>query len=173
MEIERKYLLRELPAHLEDYPHYEIEQAYIATDPVIRVRKKTIYKQTDKTASTSYILTVKGNGLLVRQEFELPIGETAYNTLCRKADGNVIAKTRYKLPLEQNLVLELDLFSGLFAGLVIGEIEFPDEACANAYQPPAFVQREVTFDVRFHNSSMSSMSKEEIAAFLQSIDAEA
>ena len=40
MEIERKYLIRQLPNHLNDYPHDEISQAYISTDPVIRIRKK-------------------------------------------------------------------------------------------------------------------------------------
>lgn len=169
MEIERKFLLRELPAHLESYPHYEIEQAYITTNPVIRVRKKTVYHQTDETASTNYILTIKSSGLLARQEFELPIEEAAYINLCKKADGNVIAKTRYKIPLSQNLVLELDIFSGLFTGLTMGEIEFPDEASAKSYTPPAFIRKEVTFDTRFHNSTMSSMSKEEIAEFIQSL----
>ena len=169
MEIERKFLLRELPAHLESYPHYEIEQAYITTNPVIRVRKKTVYHQTDETTSTNYILTVKSSGLLARQEFELPIEEASYKNLCKKADGNVIAKTRYKIPLAQNLVLELDIFSGLFAGLIMGEIEFPDEASAKSYNPPAFIPEEVTFDTRFHNSTMSSMSKEEIAEFIQSL----
>ena len=44
-----------------------------------------------------YVLTVKSSGMLARQEFELPIDEAAYLTLCAKADGNVIAKTRYKM----------------------------------------------------------------------------
>ena len=48
-------------------------------------------------------------------------------TLCKgKADGNVITKTRYKIPLNQGLTLELDLFEGLFDGLVMGEVEFPE-----------------------------------------------
>ncbi len=172
MEIERKFLLRELPADLESYPHYEIEQAYITTDPVIRVRKKTSYTPFDKTISTSYILTVKGNGLLSHEEFELPIEKASFQSLCKKADGNVIAKTRYKIPLAQNLVLELDIFSGLFTGLIMGEIEFPDEQSAKDYAPPAFIRKDVTFDIRFHNSAMSSMSKQEIEVFLQSLDEE-
>jgi len=38
----------------------------------------------------------------------------------------VITKTRYKIPLNQGLTLELDLFEGLFDGLVMGEVEFPE-----------------------------------------------
>ena len=40
MEIERKFTLKRLPANLEQYPHYEIEQAYLNVDPVIRIRKQ-------------------------------------------------------------------------------------------------------------------------------------
>ena len=167
MEIERKFLLHELPADLESYPHYDIEQAYVTTNPVIRVRKKTTYSGDNR--ETKYILTVKSSGLLARQEFELAIDEDAYATLCKKADGNVISKTRYKIPLEQNLILELDIFKGLFDGLVMGEIEFPNEEFAKNYMPPSYVKEEVTYDTRFHNSTMSDMSKVEIETFIQSL----
>ena len=118
MEIERKFLFHKLPDHLDTYPHYGIEQAYVTTNPVIRVRKKTLYDAASAVSGCQYVLTVKSSGMLARQEFELPIDEAAYRTLCTKADGNVIAKTRYKIPLNQGLTLELDLFEGLFDGLV-------------------------------------------------------
>ena len=44
MEIERKFLFHKLPDQLDTYPHYGIEQAYVTTNPVIRVRKKTLYQ---------------------------------------------------------------------------------------------------------------------------------
>lgn len=167
MEIERKFLFDTLPENLESYPHYGIEQAYVTTNPVIRVRKKTI------GADVQYILTVKSSGMLARQEFELPIDAAAYESLCAKADGNVIAKTRYKLPLDQGLTLELDMFEGLFAGLVMGEIEFPDEASAKSYTPPEtlHIKKEVTYDTHFHNSTMSAMRKQEITQFIASLSA--
>ena len=126
MEIERKFLFHKLPDQLDTYPHYGIEQAYVTTNPVIRVRKKTLYDAASAVSNCQYVLTVKSSGMLAKQEFELPIDEDAYRTLCAKADGNVIAKTRYKIPLNQGLTLELDLFEGLFDGLVMGEVEFPE-----------------------------------------------
>ena len=39
MEIERKYLIKKLPEDLAQYPHMEMEQAYLFTEPVVRVRK--------------------------------------------------------------------------------------------------------------------------------------
>ena len=119
-------IFHKLPDQLDTYPHYGIEQAYVTTNPVIRVRKKTLYDAASAVSDYQYVLTVKSSGMLARQEFELPIDEDAYRTLCAKADGNVIAKTRYKIPLNQGLTLELDIFEGLFDGLVMGEVEFPE-----------------------------------------------
>lgn len=157
MEIERKFLLNKLPDNLETYEKIDLEQAYISTEPVIRVRKKVSAK------SEKYILTVKSTGLMSRQEFELDMEEKAYNNLIHKADGNIISKSRYLIPLEKELTLELDIFHGIFDGLVMGEIEFTDEETAKKYTPPEFISEEVTFDTRFHNSTMSSMSKEDIS----------
>lgn len=58
MEIERKYLIEEknLPRPLEQYECLFIEQAYLCTDPVIRIRQE----------NDSYYLTYKGRGLMVR-----------------------------------------------------------------------------------------------------------
>ena len=56
MEIERKFLIKSLPDDLNHYPCDTLTQAYISTEPVIRVRQK----------NTDYILTLKSAGLLAR-----------------------------------------------------------------------------------------------------------
>ena len=40
MEIERKFLIKEMPAHLEQYRFHRIEQGYLCTNPVVRVRRE-------------------------------------------------------------------------------------------------------------------------------------
>ena len=57
MEIERKYLIHKLPENLDTYPYKKIEQAYLCTEPVVRIRKQ----------NQEYFLTYKGKGLLVRE----------------------------------------------------------------------------------------------------------
>ena len=52
MEIERKYLIKKLPEDLAQYPYMEMEQAYLCTEPVVRVRKE----------GEDYVLTYKSNG---------------------------------------------------------------------------------------------------------------
>lgn len=161
MEIERKFLINKdkLPENLEEYPHSELEQAYILTEPVLRIRKK----------DNSYILTYKGQGLMAREEAEFPLTKEAYQKLLTKTEGNIITKTRYKIPGKNELTIELDIFSGLFEGLYLAEVEFPDEESAISYVPPVWFGKEVTSETTFHNSTLSQMKKEAIEALLHPV----
>lgn len=152
MEIERKYTIKELPSDLESYPCHLIEQAYLNTAPVIRIRKE----------DDSYYLTYKGSGLMAREEYNLPLNEESYYHLLEKADGRIITKKRYVIPLKQyqpeeqnDLSIELDVFEGELAPLIIAEIEFPTKEMAEAFTAPELFLEEVTFDPRYHNSNLS------------------
>lgn len=144
MEIERKFIVTRLPADLEKYPRYAIEQAYLCTDPVVRVRRK----------GEEYWLTCKGKGLLAREEFELPLNREAYEHLRGKTDGAAICKERICIPCG-SYTIELDVFGGGLAGLVMAEVEFPDEERALAFQPPEWFDREVTYDPAYTNAELS------------------
>lgn len=161
MEIERKFLIdkKQLPDNLSQYPHNDLEQAYIITEPVLRIRKK----------NESYILTYKGQGLMKREETEFPLSKEAYEKLLTKTEGNVITKTRYKIPENNNLTIELDIFHGLFEGIYLAEVEFPDEASALSYTPPVWFGKEVTNETTFHNSILSKMNADSIDALIASL----
>ncbi len=166
MEIERKFLIKEAAFDLNAYNYVELQQAYISTSPVIRVRSKSAHSAgacSSADTHTEYILTVKSKGMLSRQEFELSLEEADYLNLLKKAEGNVITKRRYIIPLEDGLILELDYFKDLFQGLVMGEIEFASEEDAQKFNLPDFIIREVTYDKRYHNSNMSMMPPAEIS----------
>lgn len=145
MEIERKFTIKELPENLDSYPHVTIEQAYLCTNPVMRIRRQ----------GDSYIFTYKGEGLMTREEYNLPLNRQAFESLLPKTEGHIIKKTRYKIPLENSsLTIELDLFESP-SGLIIAEVEFPDEETANTFVPPAWFDKDVTSDPAYHNSNMS------------------
>ena len=90
MEIERKFLIRQLPEHLEQYPYLQIEQGYLSTNPVVRIRKQ----------DDSYFLTYKSGGLMTREEYNLPLTAESYAHLRKKTDGLLITKKRYCIPLD-------------------------------------------------------------------------
>ena len=145
MEIERKFLISKLPETLETYPFHTLEQAYLCTEPVVRVRR----------SDDEYILTYKGNGLMTREEYNLPLTAESYEHLKAKADGNIICKRRYLIPLESGLTIELDVFEPPFQGLVLAEVEFPSEEEARAFLPPDWFGEEVTWSTEYHNSTLS------------------
>ncbi len=147
MEIERKYLVPALPDSLEQYRCLQIEQAYLCTDPVVRIRRQ----------DDEFILTWKGRGMLEREEYNLPLTREGYFHLREKADGNILTKKRYLIPLADGLRAELDIFEGKFAGLVLVEVEFPDRAAADAFTPPAWFGEDVTFSTAYHNSVLSTL----------------
>lgn len=155
MEIERKFLIHEIPANLENYPHHEIKQAYLCTEPVVRIRQK----------NEQYILTYKSKGLRSRIEEEMPLTKEAFEHLLTKADGNIIHKTRYLISNEFNnqvYTIELDQFHGVYEGIWLAEVEFATEEQADQYQMPDWFDKEVTYDGSYHNSRLSSMSLNEI-----------
>ena len=147
MEIERKFLIKRetLPENLEQYPSKAIEQGYLCTEPVVRVRRD----------NDDCYLTYKSKGLMVREEYNLPLTRAAYDKLIKKADGNIITKIRYEIPEKDNLTIELDIFEGRFAGLLLAEVEFSSEAEALSYTPPEWFGKDVTNDAAYHNSNMA------------------
>lgn len=161
MEIERKFTLKALPENLESYPFRYIEQAYLNVSPVIRVRKE----------DDSYYLTYKGSGMMAREEHNLPLTKEAYYHLREKADGNIISKKRYLIPLKNpgfkagypappegyTLTIELDVFEVPFAPLIMAEVEFGSKDAAEAFVPPEWFDEEVTYHKEYHNSYMASM----------------
>ena len=143
MEIERKFLIRELPADVEKYEHFHIEQGYLCRQPVIRVRRM----------GDDYYLTYKGSGMMTREEYELPLNAEAFVTLLEKCDGTIIRKMRYHYP-EGKYTIDLDIFESPRRGLILAEVEFDTEEEALAYQPPEWFDTEVTNDPFYHNSNM-------------------
>lgn len=144
MEIERKFLVKELPAHLAEYPKRHIEQGYLCVAPVVRIRKD----------NEKYELTYKSGGMMVRQEYNLPLDKESYEHLKTKVDGRLIAKTRYMIPHEP-YTIELDVFENDLAPLVLAEVEFQTEEEANTFAPPEWFGEDVTFSKLYHNSVLS------------------
>ena len=163
MEIERKFTLKTLPEDLSSYPCRHIEQAYLCTEPVIRVRKE----------DEEYYLTYKGSGMLAREEHNLALTREAYYHLREKADGNIISKRRYLIPLQHpgfkpgfptppedySLTIELDVFDAPFAPLIMAEVEFGSRDAAEAFLPPDWFDQDVTYRQEYHNSYMAMMQR--------------
>ena len=145
MEIERKFLISAPPAGLGKCSRHLIEQGYLSTSPVVRIRRE------DET----YYLTYKGEGLMAHEEYNLPLNAESYEHLKGKIDGCLISKTRYLIPYKDGLTIELDHFRSPHEGLYLAEVEFPSIEDAENFVPPEWFIKDVTDDPSYHNSTMS------------------
>lgn len=163
IEIERKFLLKKeaIPERFFTYPHKELVAAYLSSAPVIRIRRE----------GGEYILTYKNHTAdspLARTEYNLPLDAASFEHLLPKADGNIIEKTRYYIPLAEaylkksrlpdfcrSLVVEMDLFAGRLSPLAVAEVEFQSEEDAAAFTPPEWFGRDVSLDPAYTNVSLS------------------
>lgn len=147
MEIERKYLINQLPENLEITETHMLEQGYLNTEPVVRIRRD----------NDDYFLTYKSKGLMIREEYNLPLTKEAYGHLKEKIDGRLITKTRLVVPYRDGLFIEVDTFHGDLAPLTLAEVEFPSRESAESFLPPQWFGEEVTFTAKYHNSTLSQL----------------
>jgi adenylate cyclase len=142
-EIERKFLVNWLPDDLKRSRSFVIEQGYLATELAgrqVRLRKR------GHTAS----LTFKVRRGSHREEREIKLTPKQFAALWPGTAGRRLRKMRYEIPWD-NLLIELDIYRGRHAGLVVAEVEFPDRASCRRFKAPWWFGREVTGEKRYSN----------------------
>ncbi len=148
-EIERKFLVNK--AKLPDLPQgSRMVQGYISFKPTVRVRTE----EGPADQRKAYI-TIKGEGLVGRDEFEYAIPFEEAEQLLKLVQASLVRKTRYRMPLKEHpeLKWELDIFEGDNAGLIVVELEIPDENFE--FPRPEWVGQEVTEDTAYKNASLA------------------
>jgi len=148
-EIERKYLIRreKLP---ELSPGARLAQAYLASQPTVRVRTEE-----SPDGSRAGWLTIKGAGLVGRDEWEYAIPYEEARAMFALATTSPVTKTRHTLPVEgePELKWEIDVFDGDNEGLIVAELEVPEEG--HAYACPDWIGEDVTEDPAYKNSALA------------------
>jgi adenylate cyclase len=149
VEIERKFLLAAPPAQLAGAPGIEVAQGYLALGEdgsEVRLRR----------AGQRLTLTAKRGRGMVRGEAEIELEPRQFELLWPLTEGRRLTKVRHRLALEGGLVAEVDVYGGGMAGLVVGEVEFPDEAAARSFSAPAWLGDEVTGDDRYSSRVLAT-----------------
>jgi len=153
MEIERKFLLSGVPPTMRFARREPIRQGYLALDGDTEVRIRISPK--------GAVLTIKAGRGGVRVEEEIALHARQAEALWELTDGRRVQKTRRRVRLAgpasgRDLVAEIDEYAGALDGLVVAEVEFPDEEAARGFQPPRWFGRELTDDWRYANRSLAS-----------------
>ena len=145
-EIERKFLVTGNSWHAPGVPETPIRQGYMAFGPPTAVRVRI--------AGEAATINVKTATLAIRRhefEYAIPI-EDAEELLATCCAGHVIEKTRYAVGFS-GAQWEVDVFSGVNAGLVVAEIELDRED--EPFDLPPWAGAEVSHDPRYLNTHLS------------------
>ena len=113
-EIERKFLVKQLPENLKQSRSFVIEQGYLATESAgrqVRLRK---------TGNTTSLTFKVGRGSH-REEREIKLSQKQFAALWPGTTGRRLRKVRYEIPWE-DLLIEVDIYRGRHAGLVVAEV---------------------------------------------------
>ena len=146
LEIERKFLAEDLPPDLELASEVEIAQGYLASGEDSQVRLR---RQGDRT-----LLTAKRGHGLSRDEVEVALEPESFEALWPLTEGRRLEKTRLT-SLYAGRTIEIDVYKGPLAGLVVAEVEFDDADAAQAFEPPPWLSRELTGDPRYSNQRLA------------------
>jgi len=151
-EIERKFKVKRLPLELlENIIPLELAQTYLEAPKGEERRVRAINNE-------KFVMTVKrpkSSDGLIREEIEQKISKEDYELFLHQQIGTQITKKRYKLPADNGLTYELDVYDGDLKGLMVVEIEFPTEELANNFEKPDWFGEEVTSDKRYKNASLA------------------
>ncbi len=147
-EIERKFLLKQLPERLKQARRCVIAQGYLAAEPGgrhVRLRKK------GKTAS----LTFKVGRGAHREEREIKLSAKQFTALWPATVGRRLYKLRYEMPWK-NFLIEIDIYRRKHKGLVVAEVEFLNRTACRKFKAPAWFGREVTGNRRYSNVRLAT-----------------
>ncbi len=147
MEIEKKFLIKNLPKDLETYPKELLRQGYLWKSSAIEIR---IRMQGDR-----YYKTIKLGTGLVRYEKNIEISEKIFRKYWKLIDEErIIEKFRYKIPYKDHSV-EVDIYMGKLYGLQIAEVEFKNKKNAENFKKLCWFEEEVTQNSNYKNSSLA------------------
>jgi CYTH domain-containing protein len=153
MEIERKFRLDVVPSSMRFARREPIRQGYLALDGDTEVRLRI--------TARGAVMTIKAGRGGVRVEEEIALQTKQGESLWELTEGRRVQKTRRRVRLAgpadgPELTAEVDEYSGALDGLVVVEVEFPDEETSRGFEPPAWFGRELTDDWRYANRSLAS-----------------
>lgn len=145
MEIERRFLVADETWRARATGAQAIRQFYLVAAPDRTLRVRVV-------DGARAVLTLKAGAGLSRHEFEYPIPLEDAAALEPLRVGSVLLKMRHRVPLGA-LTVEIDVYEGALAGLVVAEIELAQEA--TAFETPAYLGAEITGDGRYSNAQLA------------------
>lgn len=149
-EIERKFVVLDVPSPAVLGSGVRIRQGYLAEDGDVEVRVRM--------AGETATLTVKAGSGLVRTEVESVVSQVEAEALWPHTEGRRIDKVRHRVALA-HAVAEVDVYGGGLAGVIVAEVEFDSEVASDRFDPPPWFGPEVTGVPGWSNAALARLGR--------------
>lgn len=139
IELEKTYLVKELPSDLENFEFKEVVDVYIpkqSDHPSLRLRKNGNKFEITKKEP------VKNGDASEQREQTIILTEIEFEVL-NKLEGKRVSKLRYNYSY-QGHVGEIDVFQDALKGLVLADFEFSNADDKNNFEMPNFCLADIT-----------------------------
>jgi adenylate cyclase len=149
IEIERKFLVKNLDFKTESFEKKYIKQGYLNSNKNRTVRIRVSDDQA--------FITIKGKSNpagISRFEWEKEIPFSEAEELLLLCEPYLIEKQRYLIKKGPH-TFEVDFFLSDNLGLIVAEIELGTEK--EKFEKPSWLAKEVTGELKYYNSSISKL----------------
>jgi adenylate cyclase len=152
LEIERKYLLQDIPTSIFNHPPMTIDQGWLPGDTI----KERIRHAVFENGRVGYVRAIKVGKGISRFEFEEDMTQALFEAMWPFTEGKRTMKQRYRIN-DGGFLWEIDVFTGPLTGLFLAEVELEDEYVV--VTPPTWlapwIVREVTDDPNYTNAKLA------------------
>ncbi|MBP9758289.1 class I tRNA ligase family protein [Candidatus Dojkabacteria bacterium] len=164
VELEKAWLVKELPTDLKKCKKSQITQAYLQDykDEKGRSVKDARIRKIDGVHQLTvkfYAGSEKESGQLFEETKEITKEE--YIELIKTAKSKIV-KTRYYYPLENGLTAEIDCYENNLKGLEVVEVEFPTLSKEQNFKEPEWFGKETTDSKGIYPVMIADMTIEEV-----------
>ncbi|MBU2540144.1 hypothetical protein KJ786_03225 [Patescibacteria group bacterium] len=162
IELERTFLLKDIPSGLESCKLIEIIDIYIpeiTEHPILRIRKRGDSFEITKKCP------VKGNDSSEQGEHTISLSKEEFNELS-KLKGKRFRKIRYFYPYN-NRTAEVDVYLDDLKGLILIDFEFNNRGEKDGFKMPSFCLADVTQEKVFAGGMLAGKKYSDLETFLK------
>lgn len=141
--------------NLNYYERISIYKAYIPAEDVDIFATKI---ENNMDCKCFMSIKAKTNPEYRNAEFEIPYSEYRHITGWKLYKDNIIAKIRYEIPLENNLIIYVETYDGQLFDLIIAEIEFESEKDIELFKKPNWCIEDITDNEKYKDKNLITLN---------------
>ncbi len=161
IEIEKTFFVKDIPFDLSLFPSEIINQGYISSPPSpLRIRQKgSKFELTKK-------IPLKNGDFSSAEEINIDLTQYEFDKLWSLVEKS-LEKIRYYIPLQDNLIAEINVYQRNLNGLIFVEVEFSSSEEMDHFVPPSWFGADVTQEDFSANSFLAGKNFKEVEPFIK------